>query len=79
MLDTFYVNTVFDYREHKRLVKGQYRARRLPEYELQKIHCQNFTEWFKKRVLFFYYNANSTTALFVRRKILTVILFRLHA
>ena len=79
LLDTFYDNPLFYYREHKRLVKGQYRARRLPQYELQKIHCQNFTEWFKKRVLFFYYNANSTTALFVRRKILTVILFRLHA
>ena len=38
-------------REHKRLVKGQNRSRRLPAYEIEKIHSKLFSEWFKKRVI----------------------------
>ncbi|XP_076914543.1 uncharacterized protein LOC143573590 [Bidens hawaiensis] len=36
--------------EHKRMVKAQYRSRRIPDYELNKIHGQQFADWFKKRV-----------------------------
>lgn len=39
------------FREHKRLVKGQNRSRRLPAYEIEKIHSKLFSEWFKKRVI----------------------------
>ena len=38
-------------REHKGIVKGQYHARRMPEYEIDKIHCQQFSDWFKRRVI----------------------------
>ncbi|KAL4575590.1 hypothetical protein LXL04_022438 [Taraxacum kok-saghyz] len=37
-------------REHKRIVKGQNRSHRLNEYAINKIHCKQFSEWFKKRV-----------------------------
>ncbi|GJV50562.1 putative transposase-associated domain-containing protein [Tanacetum coccineum] len=37
-------------REHKSLIKGQNRKRRLPEFELEKIHCEKFSAWFQKRV-----------------------------
>ncbi|PWA50202.1 transposase-associated domain-containing protein [Artemisia annua] len=36
-------------REHKSIIKGQNRKRRLPEFELEKIHCEKFSEWFQKR------------------------------
>ncbi|KAJ9556530.1 hypothetical protein OSB04_011144 [Centaurea solstitialis] len=48
----FNVNSITPFREkHKNLVKGQNRSRRrLPEHELEKMHCENFSEWFQKRV-----------------------------
>ncbi|XP_076896149.1 uncharacterized protein LOC143549018 [Bidens hawaiensis] len=45
----FNVESVSTFREeHKRIVKG--RSRRIPDYEMNKIHCQEFADWFKKRV-----------------------------
>ncbi|GJX57932.1 putative transposase-associated domain-containing protein [Tanacetum coccineum] len=47
----FNVDAVTIFREeHKRIVKGQNRSRRLPAYEIEKIHSKLFSEWFKKRV-----------------------------
>nr|GEZ43422.1 hypothetical protein [Tanacetum cinerariifolium] len=37
-------------REHKSIIRGQNRSHRPSEYELQKIHCQKFSEWFRNRV-----------------------------
>ncbi|KAL7617786.1 hypothetical protein Lser_V15G02761 [Lactuca serriola] len=31
-------------------IKGQNRSRRLPDYEIDKIHAQQFSDWFKRRV-----------------------------
>ncbi|KAL4563635.1 hypothetical protein LXL04_027680 [Taraxacum kok-saghyz] len=45
------VESVSPFREeHKRIVKGQNRSHRLNEYAINKIHCKQFSEWFKKRV-----------------------------
>lgn len=47
----FNVESITHFREeHKSLIKGQNRKRRLPEFELEKIHCEKFSEWFQKRV-----------------------------
>ncbi|KAJ0592692.1 hypothetical protein HanHA300_Chr03g0088101 [Helianthus annuus] len=47
----FNVESVTPFREeHKRIVKGQYGSRRIPDYEMNKIHGQQFADWFKKRV-----------------------------
>ncbi|GJW85383.1 uncharacterized protein Tco_0158528 [Tanacetum coccineum] len=47
----FNVDAITIFREeHKRIVKGQNRSRRLPAYEIEKIHNKLFSEWFKKRV-----------------------------
>ncbi|XP_071741432.1 uncharacterized protein [Rutidosis leptorrhynchoides] len=47
----FNVDSVTPFREeHKGLIKRQTRSRRIPEYEVEKIHCQQFSEWFQKRV-----------------------------
>ncbi|KAJ9544535.1 hypothetical protein OSB04_024242 [Centaurea solstitialis] len=47
----FNIESVTSFREeHKRIVKGQYHARQMPEYEIDKIHCQHFSNWFKRRV-----------------------------
>ncbi|KAJ9546594.1 hypothetical protein OSB04_019137 [Centaurea solstitialis] len=47
----FNIESVTSFREeHKRIVKGQYHARRMPKYEIDKIHCQQFSDWFKRRV-----------------------------
>ncbi|KAJ9545327.1 hypothetical protein OSB04_025034, partial [Centaurea solstitialis] len=48
----FNVNSITPFREeHKDLVKGQNRSRRrISEHELEKIHCESFSEWFQKRV-----------------------------
>jgi hypothetical protein len=37
-------------REHKRIV-GQHRGRRIQNYEMNKIHGQQFADWFKRRVI----------------------------
>ncbi|KAK1414097.1 hypothetical protein QVD17_29837 [Tagetes erecta] len=49
----FNVESVTPFREeHKRIVKGQHnRALRIAEYEMNKIHGQQFADWFKKRVV----------------------------
>nr|XP_043616177.1 uncharacterized protein LOC122588102 [Erigeron canadensis] len=45
------VNSITPFREeHKNFVKGKNRARRLNENQLQKIHSENFSEWFQNRV-----------------------------
>ncbi|GJU78696.1 ribonuclease H-like domain-containing protein [Tanacetum coccineum] len=31
-------------------IKGKHRSRRIPQFELEKIHCEQFSEWFRKRV-----------------------------
>lgn len=47
----FNVDSVTRFREeHKRLVKNQHRSRRLSMYAIEKIHSQQFSEWFEKRV-----------------------------
>ncbi|KAK1406297.1 hypothetical protein QVD17_41590 [Tagetes erecta] len=49
----FNVESVTPFRdEHKQIVKGQHnRSRRISEYEMNKIHGQQFADWFKKRVV----------------------------
>ncbi|CAH1426151.1 unnamed protein product [Lactuca virosa] len=47
----FNVVSVSPFREeHKRIIKGQNRSRRIHDYEINKIHCQQFSDWFKRRV-----------------------------
>ncbi|XP_022024562.1 uncharacterized protein LOC110924892 [Helianthus annuus] len=41
---------LFNVEDHKLIIKGQNRSRRMPDYEMNKIHCQQFAGWFKKRV-----------------------------
>nr|GFB37878.1 hypothetical protein [Tanacetum cinerariifolium] len=36
--------------EHKNIIKGKHRSRQIPQFELEKIHCEQFNEWFRKRV-----------------------------
>nr|GEU63134.1 uncharacterized protein [Tanacetum cinerariifolium] len=36
--------------EHKNIIKGKHLSRRIPQFELEKIHCKQFSEWFRKRV-----------------------------
>ncbi|KAD4888057.1 hypothetical protein E3N88_20130 [Mikania micrantha] len=47
----FNIEAVTPFREeHKRIVKGQQRSRRVSDYEINKIHGQHFADWFKRRV-----------------------------
>ncbi|GKA99060.1 putative transposase-associated domain-containing protein [Tanacetum coccineum] len=47
----FHVESITHFREeHKSLIKGQNRKHCLPEFELEKIHCEKFSAWFQKRV-----------------------------
>ncbi|CAH9135796.1 unnamed protein product [Cuscuta epithymum] len=47
----FNVESIIPFREkHKSIVKSRHRSRRPSEYELEKLHCQQFSEWFQKRV-----------------------------
>ncbi|KAK9073298.1 hypothetical protein SSX86_007622 [Deinandra increscens subsp. villosa] len=46
----FNVESITPFREeHKRIVRQQ-RGRRISDYELNKIHAQQFADWFKRRV-----------------------------
>ncbi|GKA92643.1 hypothetical protein Tco_0814568, partial [Tanacetum coccineum] len=47
----FNVDSITQFREeHKNIIKGKHRSRRIPQFELEKIHCEQFSEWFRKRV-----------------------------
>ncbi|XP_035837033.1 uncharacterized protein LOC110894773 [Helianthus annuus] len=47
----FNVESVTPFREdHKRIIKGQNRSRRMTDYDVNKIHGQQFAGWFKNRV-----------------------------
>ncbi|KAK1429876.1 hypothetical protein QVD17_12172 [Tagetes erecta] len=47
----FNVEVVTPFREeHKQIVKGHYRGCRMPDFEMNKIHAQQFADWFKRRI-----------------------------
>nr|GFB26262.1 hypothetical protein [Tanacetum cinerariifolium] len=42
---SFNVDSIIQFREkHKNIIKGKYRSRRIPQFELEKIHCEQFSE-----------------------------------
>ncbi|KAK1414537.1 hypothetical protein QVD17_30283 [Tagetes erecta] len=48
----FNVEAVTPFREeHKQIVKGQYRGRRMSDFEMNRIHAQQFADWFKRRIM----------------------------
>nr|GEZ24270.1 transposase-associated domain-containing protein [Tanacetum cinerariifolium] len=47
-IETRSLNILVETAEHKNIIKGK-RSRRIPKFELEKIHCEQFSEWFRKR------------------------------